>query len=88
MLKQGQYQPEPFAQQVQVIYAVTNDFADQVAVDDIKTWEQGLVKFMADTYPNVGRLILERKALDDEIRGLLDEAIAAYNQSWAATRGA
>ena len=46
------------------------------------------VKFMADTYPNVGRLILERKALDDEIRGLLDEAIAAYNQSWAATRGA
>ncbi|MCB0217489.1 MAG: F0F1 ATP synthase subunit alpha [Chloroflexi bacterium] len=88
VLKQGQYQPEPFAQQVQVIYAVTNDFADQVAVDDIKTWEQGLVKFMADTYPNVGRLILERKALDDEIRGLLDEAIAAYNQSWAATRGA
>jgi F-type H+-transporting ATPase subunit alpha len=88
VLKQGQYQPESFARQVEVIYAVTNDFADKVAVEDMTTWEKGLIKFMADTYPNVGRLIEERKVLDDEIRGLLDEAIAAYNQSWAATRGA
>ncbi|MCB9834396.1 MAG: F0F1 ATP synthase subunit alpha, partial [Planctomycetes bacterium] len=68
VLKQGQYQPEPFAQQVQVIYAVTNDFADQVAVDDIKTWEQGLVKFMADTHSPTLAFDPERKALDDEIQ--------------------
>ncbi len=85
VLKQGQYAPEPFAQQVTVIYAVTNDFADDVAVADIKAWEQGLVKFMHDTYPNVGRLIDERKSLDDELRGLLSEGIAAYNQTWFAT---
>ncbi len=84
VLKQGQYAPEPFAQQVQVIYGVTNDFADEVAVADIQRWEKGLVKFLADTYPNIGRLIGERKSLDDEIRGLLDEAIAAYNQAWFA----
>ncbi len=88
LLKQGQYQPESFPQQTTLIYAVTNDFADEVAAADVKEWEKGLVKFMAETYPNVGRLIDERKALDDEIRGLLDEALRAYNQSWAAMRGA
>ena len=88
LLKQGQYQPESFPQQVILIYAVTNDFADEVQVADMKDWEKGLVKFMADTYPNVGRQIEERKALDDELRGLLDEGLRAYNQGWFAARGA
>jgi F-type H+-transporting ATPase subunit alpha len=87
LLKQGQYAPESFSQQVQVIYAVTNDFADQVAVADIKEWEMGLVQFLADTYPNIASLIDQEQALNDEIKGFLGEALKAYNQNWAATRG-
>jgi len=86
VLKQGQYNPWTFPNQVTVIYAVTNDFADGVAVDDVRDWQGGLLRFMKDTYPNVGRAIEEKKALDDELRAQLDEAIAAYNQTWEATR--
>jgi F-type H+-transporting ATPase subunit alpha len=86
VLKQGQYNPWTFPNQVSVIYAVTNDFADGVAVDDVRDWQDGLLRFMKDTYPNVGRAIEEKKALDDELRAQLDEAIAAYNQTWEATR--
>jgi F-type H+-transporting ATPase subunit alpha len=86
VLKQGQYNPWTFPNQVTVIYAVTNDFADGVAVDDVRDWQDGLLRFMKDTYPNVGRAIEEKKALDDELRAQLDEAIAAYNQTWEATR--
>ena len=44
-----------------------------------------LVKFLADTYPNIGRLVDERKTLDDEIKGMLGEALGAYNQAWFAS---
>ncbi len=84
ILKQGQYQPEPFAQQVQVIYAVINGFADKVEVERVQEWEDGLAAFLADTYPNIGRAIDEKKALDDSITEPLKEACAAWNQQWEA----
>jgi F-type H+-transporting ATPase subunit alpha len=82
VLKQPQYQPMSFAKQVESIYAVTNDFADNVKVDDIRSWEQGLLRFCIDTYPNVARAIEEKRALDDELRSQLDEAVDAYNAQW------
>jgi F-type H+-transporting ATPase subunit alpha len=76
-----------FAKQVQAIYAVTNDFADDVDVAHIRQWEAELLQFLDSTFPHLGRLILERRALDDEIRGQLDEAIAAFQSTWTATAG-
>mgnify|MGYP000964196141 CR=1 FL=1 len=87
VLKQGLYQPWSFADQVQVIYAVTNNFSDQTPVDQMKAWEEGLVKFLRDTFPNVGRAIEEKKQLDDDLRAQLDEALSAYNATWDAMRG-
>jgi F-type H+-transporting ATPase subunit alpha len=87
VLKQGLYQPWSFADQVQVIYAVTNNHADGVPVDGMKAWQDGLVKFMRDTYPNIGRDVEEKKQLDDDLRGQLDEALKAYNATWETMRG-
>jgi F-type H+-transporting ATPase subunit alpha len=78
VLKQAQYLPMPFEAQVQVLYAVTNDFADAVPVAHIRAWEEGLRKFLADTYPDIGRQIAEKRQLDDGLRGALDEAIASF----------
>ncbi|MFN2115873.1 MAG: F0F1 ATP synthase subunit alpha [Anaerolineae bacterium] len=83
ILKQGQYAPMPFAEQVAVIYAVTNDYADYVPVADINDWEEGLLEFFRGTYPGVLRDIEEQKVLTDEIIAELDEACAAYNETWA-----
>ncbi len=88
ILKQGQYAPWSFADQVMVIHAVTNNFADDVAVDDMQAWQDGLVRFMADTYPDNGRALQEKKAMDDAMTAQLNEALASYNATWAATRGA
>jgi F-type H+-transporting ATPase subunit alpha len=84
VLKQGQYGPWPFADQVQVLYAVTNNFADQVPVHDIKAWEEGLVKFLHGTFPDIGRAITEKRLLDADISSALDEALKTYNAQWAA----
>jgi len=87
VLKQGQYRPWSFPDQVQVIYAVTNNFADAVPVAEIKAWEEGLVKFFRDTFPDIGRLIEEKKQLDDDLRAQLDEALKSYSGTWETMRG-
>jgi F-type H+-transporting ATPase subunit alpha len=77
----------PFGEQVAVIYAVTNDYADEVPVRDIGEWEEGLLSFLRSTYPGALRAIEEQKVLDDEITSQLDEAAEAFNETWAAGRG-
>src|SRR5690606_41441491 len=42
VLKQPQYQPMPVEEQVLVIYAVTEGFMDDIAVGDIRRFENGL----------------------------------------------
>ncbi|HUP27038.1 MAG TPA: F0F1 ATP synthase subunit alpha, partial [Chloroflexia bacterium] len=39
VLKQPQYQPLPVAQQVAVIYAVTNGYLDDVPIESVRDWE-------------------------------------------------
>jgi F-type H+-transporting ATPase subunit alpha len=82
ILKQLQYVPMPFAEQVAVIYAVTNDYADDVAVADVKAWEDGLLEFLRGTYPGVLRAIEEIRVLGDDITVQLDEAAKAFNETW------
>ncbi len=84
VLKQPQYRPMSLAKQVEAIYAVTNNFADDVDVAHMRQWEGELLGFLDSTFPHLGRLIQERGALDDEIRGQLDEAIAAFKATWSA----
>ncbi len=84
VLKQVQYQTMPFEEQVQILYAVTNDFADNVAVADMNAWERGLRQFLRDTYPNIARAIAASKNIDDESTSQLDEAIQAFTTSWQA----
>lgn len=46
VLKQPQFEPMPVANQVAVLYAVTNGHANDVSVKDIKTWEAKLHSFL------------------------------------------
>src|SRR5919201_412344 len=47
VLKQPQYEPMPVEQQVMIIYAVTNGFLDDVAVERIRERERDFHAFMA-----------------------------------------
>src|SRR3989449_161908 len=78
VLKQPQYQPMPVEQQVVIIFAVTNGFLDDVAVDRIKGWEKGLHEFMAAQHREIGEEIRTRKALADDLTARLRKAIEEY----------
>jgi len=78
VLKQPQYHPMPVEQQVMTIFAVTNGFLDDVAVNAIREWEAGFHEFMAAQHPEVGEEIRTRKTLSDDLSGRLRGAIEEY----------
>jgi len=88
ILKQGQYSPWSFADQVMVIYAVTNDFADAVTVDEMQAWQASLLEFVRDTYPDITRTLEAKRVLDDDLRAQLDEALTSHSGVWETARGA
>jgi F-type H+/Na+-transporting ATPase subunit alpha len=84
VLKQAQYLPQPFPEQVAVIFAVTRNHADQVPLPRIKAWQEDLVRFLRGTYPAVLRQIEDRKVLDDDTTAQLEDAVKAHGASWTA----
>jgi len=82
ILKQDQYRPLPVEKQIVIIYAGTNGFLDDLAVEDCLPFEKELYAFMDSSYPNLAKQILEKKQLDDtikaELKKVLDEAKAKF----------
>jgi F-type H+-transporting ATPase subunit alpha len=75
VLKQGQYNPVPVAEQVLVIYAVTEGYMDDVDPADIKTFESGLRAFARERYGSMLAGIADTGVLPEEE---MPAAINAY----------
>jgi F-type H+/Na+-transporting ATPase subunit alpha len=80
ILKQAQYRPMPVEQQIMVIFAGTNGYLDDVAVGDIKAWEQGFLDFLAAQHAELGEEIRTRKVLSDDLGARLRKAIEEFKQ--------
>jgi F-type H+-transporting ATPase subunit alpha len=84
ILKQPQYEPMPLDQQVMIIFAATNGFLDDVPVEKIRAWEEAFHRFMASRYPDIGRTIMNEKALSNETIERLKAAILDFKAQWQA----
>ncbi|MDP1713960.1 MAG: F0F1 ATP synthase subunit alpha [Anaerolineales bacterium] len=84
ILKQPQYQPSELVNQVVVLFAGTNGFADGVALDKMAQWQADLIRFMATSYPEVGKDIIATKAISDDNRAALVKALEAFRTGWQA----
>lgn len=82
ILKQAQYEPYALENQVIVLFAATNGFADKVAVEEMKTWEAALIKYMEISNPEIGRDITERKQITPETETKLRSALTAFQSNW------
>jgi len=84
VLKQNQAQPMSVAEQVMVIFGVTNGFADEVPLEKVKTWENGFFPFMKDRYPDIAANIDRTGALADDTKDALKRALADYTKQFVA----
>ena len=84
ILKQPQYSPMSLSDQVIVLFAGTNGYADQVPVTNMAQWQADLLRFMEASYPEVGRDITEKKAITDSNRQSMVKALDAFLHTWQA----
>jgi F-type H+-transporting ATPase subunit alpha len=86
LLKQPQFRPLPFEKQVAIIFAGVNGLLDDVAVKDLRAFEDGLYPFLESAGSNVLADIVTKKAIDDELKGRLTAAINDYKSTFLAQR--
>jgi F-type H+-transporting ATPase subunit alpha len=82
ILKQPQYAPMVLPDQVIVMFAGTNGYADGVPVEKMAQWQADLLKFMDSSYPDIGRDLAEKKTITDGNRINLTKALDAFLHSW------
>ena len=89
VLKQPQYQPMPVEEQVLVIWTATNGYLDDVAVEDVRRFEDELLNYIRNSHPGVLNSLREKKAISDDIKTGLGQAIDDFKTSrWGEMTGA
>ncbi|WP_281950554.1 F0F1 ATP synthase subunit alpha [Nitrosophilus kaiyonis] len=84
VLKQPPYSPLPVEKQVLIIYAGANGFLDDIPADKVTKFEAELYPFVEAKYPQVFEQIRTKKALDDELKELMNKAIEEFKATFSA----
>jgi F-type H+-transporting ATPase subunit alpha len=87
VLKQPQYRPMAVEQQVLTVFAVTNGFLDDAAVEDTKRFESELLAFLESRHPEIGERIRAEGALPDDLAERLREAIRDFRAIFQPSEG-
>jgi F-type H+/Na+-transporting ATPase subunit alpha len=86
VLKQKQFSPLPFSKQILIIFAGTNGFFDDLPVEQIRDFEAELYRFVDATNPGLLRKIMEKKVLDDPLKGEMSSVIKQCKETFVAER--
>ncbi|HWG16604.1 MAG TPA: hypothetical protein VN678_01990, partial [Acidobacteriaceae bacterium] len=84
LLKQPQFQPLSAEKQVAILFAGTQGLLDDVEVKDLRAFEDGFYPYLESAAPAVLTDIATKKALDDDIKGPLTQAIKDYKAGFLA----
>jgi F-type H+/Na+-transporting ATPase subunit alpha len=84
LLKQPQFQPLPVEKQVVILFAGVNGLLDDVEVADLRAFEDGFYPYLESAAPAILTDIATKKALDDDIKKRLTDAIKDFKASFLA----
>lgn len=82
ILKQVQYQPLPFEEQVAIIFAVTNGLVDEIPFERVVEWEKAFLNYMTTSGAETLKKIQEEKVITDEIEAMLKRDIENFNKTF------
>jgi F-type H+-transporting ATPase subunit alpha len=78
LLKQPQFHPLTWQQQMVVLFAGTQGYLDDLQVSDIRAFEDGLYKYFDSAQQALVADLTAKKALDDDLRNRLHAALKEY----------
>ena len=84
ILKQGQFKPLHFADQVMIIYAAAKAYLDKVPRNQVSEWERQFLTFMKEQRKDVREQLIKEKKLSKEFEPTLKAAIDAFLPQYKA----
>jgi F-type H+-transporting ATPase subunit alpha len=84
LLKQPQFSPLPTEKQVVIIFAGTNGYLDDLKVEDIRGFEEGLYTYLDSAQSQLLKDIIEKKTLDDDLKNRIKAALKEYKENYLA----
>jgi len=88
VLKQDQYSPLPFSKQILIIYAGTNGYLDDVPVEQVRPFEKALYEYVDTMNPGLFASIMQKKALDDQLKTEMNKVLKECKERFMAERQA
>ncbi|MCY2962956.1 MAG: F0F1 ATP synthase subunit alpha [Planctomycetota bacterium] len=83
LLKQPQFQPLHFADQVISIFAGTQGYFDAVPVNKVLDAEKDLIRFLREEKSEVRKAIVDTKAISDDTEKILRAALEEWKKRYA-----
>ncbi|MBW1975339.1 MAG: F0F1 ATP synthase subunit alpha [Deltaproteobacteria bacterium] len=84
LLKQPQYQPIPVEKQIMALYAGTRGFLDPIPVEKVSEYEQQMIAFIENKYPEILQEIKEKKEISDELDKKMEKALEEFAEVFQA----
>ena len=78
VLKQGQYQPMEVEKQVFIIWTISNGFAGDIAVEDLKRFETEIFDFIDNSRPAILETLRTKKSIDDDLKASMKETVEDF----------
>jgi F-type H+/Na+-transporting ATPase subunit alpha len=82
VFKQQQYDPISVEAQASILWAVQNNFFDDVPVDKVKNFQQKLSEYFHTRKPELLKKILKEKTISDAIAAELKATVTEFKQSY------
>ncbi|MBI4398089.1 MAG: F0F1 ATP synthase subunit alpha [Candidatus Omnitrophica bacterium] len=83
LLKQDQYVPMRFGLQVVVIYAGVNGYVDDVAIDDIRKFENKFVQYLLTEKKGLLDKIEAAREITEDIKQMIEDEIKFFKKDFA-----
>ena len=83
LFKQNQYSPLGLDLEVAILWAMQNGYFDDVEVKRIKECQEGLEEFLSTRKQDLLQLILDEKALTDDVVSGLETALKDFKATWS-----
>ncbi len=82
VLKQPQYKPLSVEHQIIILYAVTNRYLKEIAVEDVKDFEAGLQNYIDTNAPDIISTLKETRTIDEALEKKIIDVIVKYQKEF------
>ena len=88
LLKQPQFQPLTWQQQVVVLFSGTKGYLDPLEISEIRAFEDGLLSYLDSAQSALIDDLTAKKQIDKDIEARLHEALKEYSANFQANKAA